>query len=71
MVTTNTANLTPREAAARLRTTKGTLSNWRVQGRGPRYIKFGGKILYPLSEIETFEHEHLTPRGQHGSQATQ
>ena len=52
-------NLTPSEAAARLRTTIGTLSNWRVRGEGPRYIKLGRKVLYPLAEIEAFEQRHL------------
>jgi excisionase family DNA binding protein len=52
-------NLTPTEAAKRLRVTTGTLSNWRVQGRGPVYLKFGRKVLYPLAEIEKFERQHL------------
>ncbi|HEM7873849.1 TPA: helix-turn-helix domain-containing protein [Burkholderia contaminans] len=52
-------NLLPDEAAERLRVSVNTLSNWRVQGCGPRFIKFGRKILYPLAEIEAFEREHL------------
>lgn len=30
----------------------GTLANWRNQGKGPGYIKYGRKILYPVSELE-------------------
>lgn len=52
-------NLLPKEAAERLRVTIGTLSNWRVQGAGPRFIKVGRKVLYPLSEIEAYEKKHL------------
>jgi len=52
-------NLLPREAAERLRTTVGTLAVWRVQGRGPRFIKSGRRVLYPLPEIEAYEREHL------------
>lgn len=55
-------NLTPKEVAKRLRLNIGTLSNWRGEGKGPRFLKFGRKILYPISEIELFErkHTHLT-----------
>jgi excisionase family DNA binding protein len=52
-------NLTPQEAAERLRTSVGTLSNWRVRGEGPRFIKLGRKVLYPLAEIEAFEQRQL------------
>lgn len=52
-------NLTPKEAADRLRTSVGTLSNWRVRGDGPRFIKLGRKVLYPLTEIEAFEKRQL------------
>lgn len=52
-------NLTAKEAAERLRVNNGTLSNWRVRGDGPRYIKLGRKVLYPLAEIEAFEQRQL------------
>lgn len=32
-----------------------TLEQWRWQQRGPRYLKIGGRIVYRLSDIETFE----------------
>ena len=48
-------NLTIDEAAARLRLVRGTLNNWRVQGRGPRYLKMGKRIVYPLVEVIAFE----------------
>lgn len=52
-------NLLPREVAERLRMSVGHLANWRVTGEGPRYIKFGRKVLYPLVEVEAFENAHL------------
>lgn len=52
-------HLKPEEVAERLRTTVGTLANWRVRGHGPKYIKLGRKILYPVREIEAFEARHL------------
>ena len=48
-------NLTPTETAARLRITIGTLSNWRVQGVGPKFIKVGRKVLYPLAQVAAYE----------------
>jgi excisionase family DNA binding protein len=52
-------NLTPKETAERLRTSVGTLSNWRVQGAGPRFIKLGRKVLYPEAEVMAYEQRQL------------
>lgn len=52
-------NLTPKEAAERLRLNINTLANWRVRGDGPRFIKMGRKVLYPLAEVEAFEQRQL------------
>ena len=32
-----------------------TLEQWRWQGRGPKYLKIGGRVVYRLSDIEAFE----------------
>lgn len=32
-----------------------TLEQWRWQGRGPRFLKIGGRVIYPLSEVEAYE----------------
>jgi hypothetical protein len=32
-----------------------TLEQWRWQGRGPRFLKIGGRVVYRLSDIEAFE----------------
>ncbi|OHV73405.1 hypothetical protein LCM4579_10475 [Ensifer sp. LCM 4579] len=58
-------NLTPNEAAARLRASTITLQRWRTQGTGPKYIKRGGRIFYRHQDIEEFERENerLQTRG--------
>ena len=38
-----------------------TLEQWRWQGRGPRYLKIGGRVVYRLSDIEAFEFARSTP----------
>ena len=43
---------TPSEVAKKYRIAVGTLANWRSQGRGPEYIKYGRKVLYPVSEMD-------------------
>jgi hypothetical protein len=32
-----------------------TLEQWRWQGKGPRYLKIGGRVVYRLSDVEAFE----------------
>lgn len=36
-----------------------TLNNWRSQGKGPRFLRLEGKILYPVEELEKWEQESL------------
>lgn len=47
--------LTPEQLADRWHMTVGGLSNWRGQRRGPKYMKIGGKIHYPLTQVLIFE----------------
>jgi len=43
-----------KSAAAILCIAEGTLANWRVQGRGPAFVRIGGKICYRDEDIEAF-----------------
>ena len=43
---------TPIEVAEKYNIAVGTLANWRSQGRGPEYVKYGRKVLYPVSEMD-------------------
>ena len=43
--------VSPEEAAERLGTQRSTLDNWRWAGKGPRYIKVGGRVRYRLVDL--------------------
>jgi hypothetical protein len=45
--------------AERWQVSPRTLEQWRWQGRGPRYLKLGGRVVYPMAEIEAFEATRL------------
>jgi len=38
-----------------------TLSNWRSTGAGPTYVKIGGRVMYPLNEVEAWEDYRQIP----------
>ena len=44
--------ITPATLAARLHITERTLSEWRITGRGPRYIRAGRRPLYTPAAID-------------------
>lgn len=56
-MTTSTEYLTPAELVQRYRgsITIRTLANWRSTGEGPRYTKIGGRVLYPVDAVKTWE----------------
>ena len=43
------------ELAARWNISPRTLERWRWTGDGPGYIKIGGRVVYPLQDVESFE----------------
>jgi predicted site-specific integrase-resolvase len=45
------------ELAQRWRISPRTLERWRWLGQGPQYLKIGGRVVYRLEDIETFEAE--------------
>lgn len=53
--------LTPRELCSRWRNSvsEKTLANWRSDPNepGPGYLKFGNRVLYPLSQVKEFEND--------------
>ncbi|GJE45875.1 helix-turn-helix transcriptional regulator [Methylobacterium soli] len=51
--------LTPAQLSARWSNTISprTLANWRSVGKGPRFTKIGGRVVYEESEIEKWEQE--------------
>lgn len=56
-MTTATDYLTPADLVNRYRgtITIRTLANWRSTGEGPRYTKIGGRVLYPVDAVKTWE----------------
>ena len=49
--------LTPAELVERYKRTITirTLANWRSTGEGPRYTKIGGRVLYPVADVTSWE----------------
>ena len=47
--------LTPTALASRWNLATKTLSQWRWNGHGPHYCKFGKLVRYPIEDVEAFE----------------
>ena len=43
------------ELAKRWNMSARTLERWRCLGTGPKYLKIGGRVTYPLAEVEAYE----------------
>jgi hypothetical protein len=52
-------NLGQKQLAYRWLISPRTLEQWRWQGKGPKYLKIGSKVVYRLEDVEAFESEHL------------
>lgn len=50
-----TRHLSQIELAARWNLSHRTLERWRWTGEGPQFIKLGGRVVYRLEDVETFE----------------
>jgi predicted DNA-binding transcriptional regulator AlpA len=46
-------------AAEYLGISRKTLDNWRTTGRGPRFLKLGSRVLYPVVELDAFKAANL------------
>jgi hypothetical protein len=52
---TGSRPLRPTKAAAvKLNTSEATLNTWRSRGRGPKYVKIGGKVFYRDEDLDDF-----------------
>lgn len=51
--------LTPETLANRWNINPNTLSQWRWNGRGPKFLKIGRRVLYRLEDIECFEKQKV------------
>lgn len=54
---TRPRELEPKEVSERYngKPSVRTLANWRSQGKGPKYIRRGGKILYPENLLDEWD----------------
>lgn len=50
--------LTEQELAERWNMSPRSLQQWRLRGQGPRYLKLGTAVRYPLEWVEEFEAEN-------------
>jgi len=57
-------HLTQIELAQRWRISPRTLERWRWLGQGPQYLKIGGRVVYRLEDVETFEAEKRREAGK-------
>ena len=48
------STLNPTELAARLRVSERTLYNWRRLDKGPRWVKEGHTIRYPINWLNRY-----------------
>ncbi|QQA42005.1 helix-turn-helix domain-containing protein [Pelagovum pacificum] len=53
--------LTERELSEHWRVTTRTLQRWRAEGFGPRWLRIGGRILYPRDEVLAYERRQREP----------
>lgn len=51
--------LRERELANRWLISVNTLQRWRYSGIGPDYVKFAGRVIYPVDAVELYEKLHL------------
>jgi predicted site-specific integrase-resolvase len=47
------------ELAQRWAISPKTLQRWRLEGRGPRYLKLSKRVSYQITEVMAFEKEVL------------
>lgn len=62
-------NLHQKQLADRWLISPRTLEQWRWQGKGPKYLKIGARVVYRLEDVEAFESEnlHLNTTGSAGA----
>jgi len=56
---TTVRHITQRELAIRWNKSEGTIERYRADGKGPQYLKIGGRTMYRIEDIEAFEQSCL------------
>jgi predicted site-specific integrase-resolvase len=52
-------HLSQKELAQRWSMSHRSLERWRWEGKGPRFLKIGGRAIYRLEDVEAYEAEQL------------
>ena len=52
-------HLNQKGLAERWQMSPRTLEQWRWQGKGPKFLKIGGRVVYRLEDIDAFEAANL------------
>lgn len=52
-------HLNQNELANRWSISHRSLERWRWEGKGPRFLKIGGRVVYRLEDVEAWEAERL------------
>jgi excisionase family DNA binding protein len=56
-------NLVTEEVAQLLQTSPSTIRYWRHKGYGPKGVRVGRRVLYPLSEVQRWLEERSREQG--------
>lgn len=56
---TKQVNFSEAELAVHWGISRRTLQRWRKDGRGPRWLRIEGRVLYRIADIEQYERAHL------------
>lgn len=59
--------LTTREASELIGISPSTMSVWRSFGKGPDYVKIGGKVRYRVDALEVVSHEWHVRHSRHAA----
>lgn len=63
----NSDRMHPAQVAQRYGITPETLSNWRREGKGPRWVKLGNgkrpRVMYRTADVLKWEQQNLTDIG--------
>lgn len=54
-------HLTQDDLAERWRVSPRTLERWRMEGKGPEWLRLPGRVVYREEDVAAFEAAHLRP----------
>ena len=58
------------ELSDRLGLSVRTLQRWRWQGKGPAFLKLGGRVVYRIADVEVWEERNRRAPAENASEKT-